>query len=173
MSESKALAEFKLGVEMLRDSRPDEAVVRFRAAADVEKQNPYYLSFLGVAVARAERNWSAASKLCEMALRMKHNEPQFYLHLSEVYTSAGRREDALMTLDRALSSVGPDCRIQQARQKLGKRRTPTLPFLSRRNIVNVRLGILRNRIAAWRHSSRSRVASAPERKLSRSVQSLT
>ena len=171
MPESTALSEFKLGVEMLRDDRLDDAVVRFRAAVDMEKQNPYYLSFLGVAVARAERNWSSASKLCEMAVRMKHNEPQFYLHLSEVYTSAGRREEALMTLDRALSSVGPDARIQQARQKLGKRRTPTLPFLGRQNIINVRLGILRNRIATWTSSSSSRVRSAPEHKMPRSVQS--
>jgi predicted O-linked N-acetylglucosamine transferase (SPINDLY family) len=171
MSEITALSEFKLGVEMLREARLDDAVVRFRAAVDLEKQNPYYLSFLGVAMARAERNWSSASKLCEMAVRMKHNEPQFYLHLSEVYTSAGRREEALMTLDRALSSVGPDARLQQARQKLGNRRTPTLPFLGRQNIVNVRLGILRNRIAAWRLSSPSRVRSTPERKLPGSVQS--
>ena len=165
MPETTALAQFKLGMEMLRDSRPYDAVDRFRAAADMEKNNPYYISFLGVALARAERNWNAATKLCELALGLKHNEPQFYLHLSEVYTSAGRREEALMTLDRALASLGPNPRIQSARQKLGRRRTPTLPFLSRQNALNIRLGLLRNRIATWTESSRPRVATASRKKL--------
>ena len=139
---------------MLRDSRPNTALVHFRSAADLEKQNPYYISFLGVSLGRAEKNWIPALKLCEMALSMKHNEAQFYLNLAEVYTSAGQREEALITLDRGLASLGPDARIQQARLKLGRRRSPTLPFLDRQNILNRHLGILRHRIMAWADSAR-------------------
>jgi hypothetical protein len=54
-----------------------------------------------------------------------------------------------MTLDRALASLGPLARIQQARQKLGRRRSPALPFLDRQNILNRQLGILRHRILEW------------------------
>jgi Flp pilus assembly protein TadD len=155
MTESVALTEFKLGVKMLRDARPHTALAHFRKAADLEKNNPYYLSFVGVSLARAERNWKTSLELCESALTMKHNEAQLYLNLAEVYTSAGRREEALMTLDRALASLGPLARIQQARQKLGRRRSPALPFLDRQNFLNKQLGFLRHRILTWANGSRA------------------
>jgi Flp pilus assembly protein TadD len=154
MTECVALTEFKLGVKMLRDARPHTALAHFRKAADLEKNNPYYLSFVGVSLARAERNWKTSLELCESALTMKHNEAQLYLNLAEVYTSAGRREEALMTLDRALASLGPLARIQQARQKLGRRRSPALPFLDRQNFLNKQLGFLRHRILTWANGSR-------------------
>jgi Flp pilus assembly protein TadD len=149
MTESVALAEFKQGVRMLRDARAANALAHFRIAAELEKNNPYYISFVGVSLARAERSWKPALELCELALSMKRNEAQLFLNLAEVYTSAGRREEALNTLDRALASLGPDARIQQARLKLGRRRPPALPFLDRQNILNRQLGILRHRLVSW------------------------
>jgi Flp pilus assembly protein TadD len=149
MTESVALSEFKLGVRLLRDARPNTALEHFRTAAEIEKHNPYFISFVGVSLARAERNWKPALNLCETALGMKHNDPQLYLNLAEVYTAAGQREEALHTLDRALASLGPIARIQQARSKLGCRRAPALPFLDRQNVINVRLGILRHRLLQW------------------------
>ena len=56
---------------------------------------------------------------------MKRNDEQLFLNLAEVYMSAGRREEALLTLDRALASLGPNARIKQARIKLGSRRPPS------------------------------------------------
>jgi tetratricopeptide (TPR) repeat protein len=140
---------------MLRDDNPNDALVHFRNASDLEKDNPYYISFVGVSLARAQKKWAPALKLCEIALGMKRNEAQLYLNLAEVYTSAGRREEALMTLDRALASLGRDARIQKARKKLGNRRSPLLSFLSRDNVLNRQLGVLRHRILAWTEDSDS------------------
>jgi len=154
MADSVAVTEFKQGVRMLRDGHPNDALVHFSNAADLEKQNPYYLSFVGVSLARAERKWTPAVKLCEMALSMKHNEAQLYLNLAEVYLSAGRREEALMTLDKARASLGRDGRIDRARMKLGRRRSPVIAFLNRENILNRHLGVLRHRILAWADGSR-------------------
>jgi tetratricopeptide (TPR) repeat protein len=108
-----------------------------------------------VSLARAQRKWEPALKLCELALSMKRNEAQLYLNLAEVYTSAGRREEALITLDRGLASLGPQARIQQARLKLGRRRSPALPFLDRQNLLNRYLGALRHRILGWTNGSPS------------------
>ncbi len=155
MTDNVALIEFKQGVRMLRDSHPHNALEHFRKAVDLEQHNPYYISFAGVSLARAERKWEPALKLCELALSMKRNEAQLYLNLAEVYTSAGRREEALITLDRGLASLGPQARIQQARLKLGRRRSPALPFLDRQNFLNRYLGVLRHRILSWTHSSQS------------------
>jgi len=155
MTDNIALIEFKQGVRMLRDSHPQNALEHFRKAVDLEQHNPYYISFVGVSLARAERKWEPALKLCELALNMKRNEAQLYLNLAEVYTSAGRREEALITLDRGLASLGPQARIQQARLKLGRRRSPALPFLDRQNLLNRYLGALRHRILGWTNGSPS------------------
>jgi len=149
MADSEALTEFKLGVRLMRDRDYHKALTHFRCAADLEQQNPYYISFLGVALSRAERKWPAALKLCQTALALKRNEPQLYLNLAEVYVSADRREDALMTLDRALACLGRDARIVRARRKLGSRRSPVLPFLDRHNFLNRHLGVLRHRLSEW------------------------
>jgi tetratricopeptide (TPR) repeat protein len=150
MTDTVALTEFKQGVRMLRDSHPHNALEHFRKAVDLEQHNPYYISFVGVSLARAQRKWEPALKLCELALSMKRNEAQLYLNLAEVYTSAGRREEALITLD-----LGPQARIQQARLKLGRRRSPALPFLDRQNLLNRYLGALRHRILGWTNGSPS------------------
>jgi hypothetical protein len=88
-----------------------------------------------------------------LALSMKRNEAQLYLNLAEVYTSAGRREEALIILDRGLASMGPQVCIQQARLKLGRRRSPALPFLNRQNFLNRYLGVLRHRLLSWTNNS--------------------
>jgi len=148
MTDSVALTEFKQGVQLLRDEQPDEALEHFRNALELEKQNPYFISFVGVSLARAEKKWTPALKLCEMALSMKRNEAQLYINLVDVYMSAGRREEALMILDRAQASLGRHPRIQQERMKLGTRRPSPVSFLRRENVLNRYLGILRQRIFA-------------------------
>jgi Flp pilus assembly protein TadD len=147
MGEDSALAEFKHGMNLLRNGYSAEALEYLRHAADLEQQNPYYLSFLGVSVARAQRKWSAAVELCETALSSKRREPQFYLNLAEVYVSAGRLNDAVAVLDRGLIYFRVDARIKRARANLGKRCPLVLPFLERGHFLNRSLGKLRHRVS--------------------------
>jgi Flp pilus assembly protein TadD len=154
MPDSEAVTEFKLGVRLLRDGRPANALEHFRRAAELEPQNPYYMSFVGLSLARAEMKWSPALKLCEAALSMKRNEAQLYLNLAEVYVSAGRRDDALATLEKGLRCLARDVRLKRARKRLGNRRSPVLPFLDRQHFLNKRLGIWRHRIGQWTASTR-------------------
>jgi Flp pilus assembly protein TadD len=145
MAENSALVEFKLGIKLLRDGHSADAVEYLRHAAELEQQNPYYLSFLGVSVARAQRKWAPAAKYCETALSLKRNEAQLYLNLAEVYKSAGRRDDAVEVLDRGLIYFKADARIRRARANLGRRRSPVLPFLERGHFLNRYLGKLLHR----------------------------
>jgi predicted Zn-dependent protease len=153
MAESAALIDFKQGMRLLRDGKPHDALEYFRKASDVEPKNPYYMSFTGVALARAEKKWAPALKLCEAALGLKRNEVQLHLNLAEVYIRAGRREEALMTLDRAAASFGHHPGIQRARLKLGSRRPPVLSVVSRDNVVNKKLGLWRKRLLDWAEES--------------------
>ena len=146
MSEQSALADFKLGIKLLRNGRSAEAIEYLQHAAELNHQNPYYLSFLGVSVARAQRKWTAAAQLCETALSLRRNEVQLYLNLAEVYVAAGRRDDAVAVLDRGLVNSKVDARIKRARADLGKRCSPVLPFLERGHFLNRSLGKIRHRM---------------------------
>lgn len=149
MADGAALAEFKQGMRLLRDGSAGNALEHFQKATEMEQRNPYYMSFAGVALARAEKRWAVAAKLCETALSLKRNEPQLHLNLAEVYVAAGRRGDALATLDRAAASFGRHAGVRRARMRLGSRQPPTLPFLDRQNILNRQLGQLRQRVRNW------------------------
>jgi hypothetical protein len=48
MGDNSAVADFKQGIQLLQEGYPVEAHERFHRAAELEKQNAYYLSFLGV-----------------------------------------------------------------------------------------------------------------------------
>src|ERR1700704_2166978 len=144
-AELDAMAEFKEGVKLLKNEYPQKALVRFRRAFECDKHNPYYISFLGLSIARAQRKWDQASELCEIAMQLKPTEMQFHLNLGEVYASAGLREKALDKLDDALELFGEDARLRQARSKVQNRSNPLVPFLGRQHFLNRELGKLRHR----------------------------
>jgi Flp pilus assembly protein TadD len=145
LADTDALAQFKRGMELLGNGFANDAIEFLRKAAEGEKRNPYYLSFLGVSVARGRKKWSAALELCESAVRLKPNEPQFYLNLAEVYMSAGQREDAVDILDSASKQFRLNARVRRERNRLGERQSPILPFLDRQHFLNRNLGQLRHR----------------------------
>lgn len=138
--------EFREGIELLRNEYPQKALVKLQAAFESDKRNAYYTSFLGLAIARAQRKWDKASELCESAVQLNPKEVQFHLNLGEVYALAGQRERALFTLDQALRSFGNNARLKQARSRVEKRRAPLLPFFGRDHFLNRELGRLRHRL---------------------------
>src|ERR1700728_1928112 len=130
MANADAAADFKQGVDFLQNGNPDEAITYLRNAVAAEVRNPYYLSFLGLAVGRAQKRWPAAWELCEAAHRMNPNEPQFYLHLAEVYASGNRRKEAPEAPELALKRFGPDADIARETHRLRKRNGQVLPFVA-------------------------------------------
>src|SRR6266480_6554640 len=133
MTETEAFKEFKQGLALLRDNYADRALAHMQRAAQLEKNNPYYMSYLGVVLARSEEKWAEAEKLCDSAVRLKRNQAQLYLNLAEVYAAAGRREDAREALESGLKFARRDVRLTIAMNKLTQRRSPVFSFLSRRH----------------------------------------
>src|SRR6201984_634473 len=144
MTDTEAFKEFKQGLALLRDNYAEKALPHMEKAAKLEKNNPYYMSYLGVVMARSEQKWAEAEKLCDSAVRMKRNQAQLYLNLAEVYATAGRREDAVETLQSGLKFARRDVRLTIAMNRLAERRRPVLGFLPRRHPLNRQLGILRH-----------------------------
>src|SRR5436853_7596334 len=93
MMDTEAFREFKTGLTLLRDNYAMKALPHMRRAVDLDKNNPYYMSYLGVVLARSEGKWGEAERLCDSAVRMKRNQAQLYLNLAEVHAASGRRED--------------------------------------------------------------------------------
>jgi tetratricopeptide (TPR) repeat protein len=139
------MVEFRQGVELLKNEYPQKALVKLRHAFECDQHNPYFISFLGLSIARAQRKWEQAFELCEIAVQLKPKEIQFHLNLGEVYASAGLREKALDKLDVALELFGEDTRLRKARSKVESRRNPVLPFIGRGHFLNRGLGKLRHR----------------------------
>jgi Flp pilus assembly protein TadD len=145
MMDTEAFREFKTGLTLLRDNYATKALPHMRKAVDLDRNNPYYMSYLGVVLARSEQKWGEAEKLCDSAVRMKRNQAQLYLNLAEVYATAGRREDAVEALQSGLKYARRDVRLTIAMNKLTHRRAPVFSFLSRKHPLNRQFGILRHR----------------------------
>jgi Flp pilus assembly protein TadD len=164
--DTDASQEYEQGLSLLRNDYPGKALVHLTKAVELEKNNPFYLSYLGVALARAGKNWSLAEqlssqtsqtkhiqadfdlaeKLCSQALRMKRTQPELYLNLAEVYAVAGNKEDAIETLSRGLKFTKQNEHLADALQQFGSRRPPVLRFLDRTHFLNRSFGKMRNRL---------------------------
>jgi Flp pilus assembly protein TadD len=145
MMDTEAFREFKSGLTLLRDNYTIKALPHLKRAAELDKNNPYYMSYLGVVLARTEKKWAEAEKLCDSAVRMKRNQAQLYLNLAEVYNTAGRREDAVEALQAGMKFARRDVRLSIAMNKLIHRRAPVFSFLKRTHPLNRQVGILRHR----------------------------
>jgi len=145
MLDTEAFREFKQGLTLLRDNYAGRALPHMQRAMELDKNNPYYMSYLGVVLARSEQKWGEAERLCDAAVRMKRNQAQLYLNLADVYSTAGRRDEAVDALQAGLKFARRDVRLTIAMNRLMQRREPVLSFLTRRHPVNRQLGLLRHR----------------------------
>ena len=145
MMDTEAFREFKTGLTYLRDNSATRALQHIARAAELERNNPYYMSYLGVALARTEQKWAEAERMCDAAVRMKRNQAQLYLNLAEVYISAGRKEDAREALFAGMKDARRDIRLNIAMAKLTPRRAPVFTFLERKHPLNRHFGLLRHK----------------------------
>jgi len=145
MMDTEAFREFKTGLTFLRDNYAERALQHIQRATDLERNNPYYMSYLGVALARTQKKWADAERLCDAAVRMKRNQAQLYLNLAEVYVASGRREDARDALMAGMKYARRDIRLSIAMAKLTNRRNPVFSFLERKHPLNRHFGMLRHK----------------------------
>ena len=144
MIQIESFQEFRAGLAYLRGGDAHRALPHLRSALDQEPSNPFYISYLGVAIAAADQKWAEAEKMCHSAMRMNRRQAQLYLNLAEVYVAADRKHDAADVLARGLHYAPHDVRLKMALDRLALRRPPVLAFLPRAHAVNRNLGRLRH-----------------------------
>jgi len=140
----EAFREFRAGLTFLRGGNAFKALPHLQTALEEEPANPFYISYMGVAVAATEQKWAEAEELCRSAIRMNRRQAQLYLNLAEVYCGADRKQDAADTLVRGLRYSPHDLRLTLALDRLAVRRPPVLRFLPRCHALNRGLGRLRH-----------------------------
>jgi len=143
-TECDALKEFREGLTLLHNRYSARALIHFLRASELEKGNPYFLSYLGLTLALAHQKWAEAEELCTSALRMRRNQPQLYLNLAQVQLCRDNKEEAYETLVAGVQYTGRDPRLVRALSRFGTRRRPLLPFLSRRHRLNHYFGRIRS-----------------------------
>jgi Flp pilus assembly protein TadD len=151
MNTHEALGEFRRGVELLRKHYPGNALGYLRRAVELDRSNPFYMSFLGVAVARAQGKWGEAEFLCATAVQLKGDDARLYLNLAEVYIEANRRQDAIRVLQTGMERTANSSILLKAMGRMQRRRPPILTFLGRSHFLNRHLGRLRHALIEFCH----------------------
>ncbi len=118
MIQIEPFQEFRAGLALLRGGEAHKALPHLRSALEQEPSNPFYISYMGVAIAAAEQKWAEAEKLCHSAMRLSRRQAQLYLNLAEVYVAADRRQDAADILARGLHYAPHDVRLKMALDRL-------------------------------------------------------
>lgn len=142
----EAESQFQQGMLYYQNEYYGKAQAAFMRAVELDNTKPLFISYLGLAVARAQRKYEEAEALCHRALKMMRTEPQAYLNLAQVYIWAGRKEEAVDTLTMGLQYTKRDVRLVRQLRQLGVRRPPVISFLDRTNFLNKSLGKLRHKM---------------------------
>lgn len=113
-----------------------------RANAD-----PRVMSWYGVTLVMVERNSNLGVSYCDEALRAAGPDVELYLNQARAHLALGQRERAVRALHRGLEQFPAHPVLLAAKELMGWRRRPVIPFLSRSNPINRWLGKLRYRWA--------------------------
>lgn len=149
-----SVAVFNLALEHMHRCHFGQAARALREALRQSPGNPKYLSFLGLCLAREGSEYDAAIKLCRRALNQKPYDTLLQVNLGRVYRLMGNNAHAHRIFERASEwdSRNRQAAIELAR--MGVRRPPALPFLSRSHWCNRYLGLLRSRVSRTLRSDR-------------------
>lgn len=145
--------------ESARRREVRELIDRARAASDPAEQyrlfeqahrrnlsDPMAMSWHGMALATLKANTQQGIVFCEEAVRRMGPHPDLLVNLAQAYLAACNKREAVRALRRALARSPSDKRVLDQLLALGLRRPPVLPFLSRSNLINKYLGLMRHRV---------------------------
>jgi len=141
---------YQRGVSELRYGRATCALLLFRRAVTIsrEAEQPprrlaQYLSYCGIGLYHSGGLAIDALRLCQEAVAINPGRSSLWRNLAHVAVAAGRNGLAHHALSRARTVSPGHQGVETDLQKLGVRRRPVLPFLTRSNPVNVVLGRIR------------------------------
>ena len=148
---------------MEQDSRKksaDEAFTQAQAALAVEdaqsalafiekalrlRDAPEWYSYLGYCIAKQRGQHRKGLELCQASLAVEPDNPVHFLNLGRVYLAKGDKSEALRIWREGMAKGGSPELVQQL-ERLGTRKRPAIPAISRTNALNRYLGIMLSRL---------------------------
>ena len=147
MSREAAERSFGRGKQCLSVGDALAALAYFEAALRLAGQAgktapPSYFSYYGLSLAYATGQIPDAVRACRRALKLEFYNAELYLNLGKIYMLEGNRGAAFRTFRSGLTLESDHPGICREIERMGLRRRPPVPFLSRSNPVNRVLGLL-------------------------------
>ncbi len=148
MKKSNSKELFKTGIKLLKEKKFTDALDSIKIAIEkggyenVDEIPPMYLSYLGLITALAEKRYRYGATICEKAIKKEFFNPVFYLNLGKVYAAGGYKLKAIDAFNKGLKMDGNHNEIIDELKKMGLRRKPVVPFLTRTHALNKHLGLL-------------------------------
>ena len=140
--------QYRRGRALLGADRHSDALESFRSAHQIDRANPRYRSFYGLALALVERRFEKALELCRSAAKEEFFNPELYHNLARVHMAFGFKSEAIRYLRRGLMIDPANTALADDLVRLGRRRLPVLQFLPRNHPVNRWLGRMRTRFGS-------------------------
>lgn len=130
--------------------RERQAFIVVQQAVIHYPEDPYILSYFGYLQALVDRKYRTGVENCRKALLLLEKEhlasgkivhTLAYLNLGRAYLAAGKRKEAIDSLHNGLKH-DQNNELRNEMKRIGMRRKPPVPFLSRSNPINKYLGII-------------------------------
>ena len=137
--------------QLLRRGNGKSALNALRHALDKFPADPFLMSYYGCLMAVIENNTKEGIRICEDAIKMLNSSmpfgsefyyPTFYLNLGRAYMKDNNKKAAVKAFQEGLKNDPENKDILWEIKKMGARKPPPLPFLSRKNMINKYIGIL-------------------------------
>ncbi len=145
---------FRSGMEALSSGQTREALVYFEAAVELERRfgaarpQARYLSYYGLCLGIESGRLREGVAFCREATTIESFNADLWWNLGRVLLAADRRREAHQAFRKGLRQQSGHPGILREMERMGIRRQPAIPFLSRANFLNVILGRLTRNGAA-------------------------
>ena len=162
MLNREAEDSFEKGYRALEDNNWRAATAFFEAAITLEKKltpktpQARYRSYYGLCLGLAKKRHDDAIKLCQAAIQLEQYNPDLHWNLGRVLYNAGRRREAYRVFVRGVKQQPGHRGLVTEIKRMGLRKKAVLPFLSRKNRLNVTLGRMRAEAEARSQTSKRR-----------------
>lgn len=137
---------YRAGLILLKRKQEREALVAFERALQLEPADSLARSYYGLCLALTRRNLSEGLRLCEQAAEEEFFRAEVHLNLGKTLLLAGKRQEAERALREALTLDETNRETLRELEKMGVRKRPLVPFLSRGNPLNRWPGLLLHRL---------------------------
>ena len=151
MDKEAAKRKFEEGIEYLKKNNAVDAVFCFEEMMVFSNRSSVSLSYLGLAMAKANLDFPKAEQYCLEALKKQSQRVDFYRNMGEVYDLWGKKDKAVKVMRKGLALDRRNRAIITILKKLGIRKKRPISFLPRSSFLNKYAGLLKSKLLAGHH----------------------